>query len=396
MHDLEQLRLFLEEICCEICRHRHVRIDGLEPESITIMREVRLPASFNYADIEVRPGAAAPYFVDIKWGHSTERILERLTRKYSENPNPQADKLVVVTDATGQENWRETESVLRSNISRDLAIEVWDERDIIRQLEDCFGIRIEAIAGSNYQSIRDAILRSEWQYAFGDLPDRGLAPTLLWHFSSWHLKRLRDRFGIDPENILRADIYRNVVIVMADLCSFSSYVRDTHDEAIVRHALTAFYSLARQAVLDNEGMLDKFVGDEVLGLFAFPINEPQCAENALRCAMNLIEVGASISKHWQDRIDRLQKSGGVHIGIGMGDLNLMPLRSFSRSHFGFVGDGINLTARLMAAAGPSEIVVSNSYYSKLPPRLRAQFAALEAVEGKNVGLVKCWRWAPIP
>ena len=53
------LRLFVEEICCELCRFQHVVEDGISPEAVQINREVRLDAPNEFADIQVRaPGIA--------------------------------------------------------------------------------------------------------------------------------------------------------------------------------------------------------------------------------------------------------------------------------------------------------------------------------------------------
>lgn len=76
-------------------------------------------------------------------------------------------------------------------------------------------------------------MRAEWRLAFGDTDDR-LAPTLLWHFSAWSLKCLCNEKGYSPDRIFTPGTYRNVAIVMVDIFSFSSYVRDTRNEALVR------------------------------------------------------------------------------------------------------------------------------------------------------------------
>jgi class 3 adenylate cyclase len=187
--------------------------------------------------------------------------------------------------------------------------------------------------------------------------------------------------------------YRDIIIVIADLCAFSSYVRDTRDDALVRLALTSFYSQARQAVLDAGGMMDKFVGDEVIGVFGYPAARRGDAEAALACARRLVDIGQSVSDHWQRRIDRVQDAKGVHIGIAMGDLNLMRLRAFSSRHYGFIGDAVNMAARLMATAGPSEIVASNRFHQALGDVTAAQFAETPPIDAKNVGRIKAWKFA---
>lgn len=391
--DAGELRLFLEEICCELCRFDHVERDGLPPEAVETIREVRLDRPGAYADIRVGPGAGAPYFVEVKWGYAAEELVERLARKFGRNPDPACRRLVVVTDLADEPAWPDIEARLRGRVAPDLALDVWGEAELLARIERSFGLRMPALHRGGARAIRDSIIRAEWRAAFGDADDR-LAPTLLWHFSSWTLRRLKRDLGLEPDRVLRAGAYANVAVVMADICSFSSYVRDTRDAALVRQSLTAFYSQARQAIVETGGMIDKFVGDEVIGLYGFPDNRAGFAEDALRGARRLIDIGNSVSAHWQSHIDRVQKSAGVHIGIAMGDLNLMPLRAFSAAHHGFIGDALNMTARLMAAAGPSDVFVSNGFYQALAPATRAGFEELAPVEGRNVGLIKGWRLPP--
>lgn len=387
-----EMRLFLEENCCELVRAHHVERDGLVPESVETIREVRLGAPGVFADIRVAPAGQAPYFVEIKWGYGSDECVERLARKYAVNPDQRCTRLVVVTEHGDGSARPALEAALRQRLCPSLAIDVWGEAELRRRIEESFGLRVDALSRGNVRAIRDSIGRAEWRAAFAGADDF-LAPTLLWHFSSWTLRRLGREHGLRPDDVLRAGVHRNVAIVMADICSFSSYVRDTRDEALVRQSLTAFYSQARQAIVETGGMLDKFVGDEAIGMFGFPDRRPGYADDALRCAQRLVDIGNSVSEHWQSHIDRVQKSRGVHIGIALGDVSLMPLRAFSASHHGFIGDALNMTARLMAAAAPSDILVSNGFYQALAADSRTRFQPVDPVDGRNVGLIQCWRLA---
>ena len=385
-----ELRLFLEEICCELVRAHHVERDGLAPQSVETIREVRLGSPGTFADIRVAPAARAPYFVEIKWGYGADETVERLVRKYATNPDRRCQRLVVVSDDADGPARPGLEAALRQRLCPSLAIETWGEAEICRRIEESFGLRIETLGRGSVRAIRDSIVRAEWQAAYAGA-DHLLAPTLLWHFSSWTLRRLAREHGLGPDDVLRAGIYRDVAVVMADICAFSSYVRDTRDEALVRQALTAFYSQARQAIVETGGMLDKFVGDEAIGLFGFPDRRPGYADDALRCVRRLIDIGDSVSEHWQSRIDRIQMSRGVHVGVALGDVSLMPLRAYSASHHGFIGDALNMTARLMAAAGAGEVLASNGFYQALSAESRRGFAPAAPVDGRNVGLIQCWR-----
>jgi len=107
-------------------------------------------------------------------------------------------------------------------------------------------------------------------------------------------------------------------------------------------------------------MLYQFLDDAVIALFGLPDKANGYGETALDCACALVEIGQAVSSEWQRQIDRMQASGGVHIGMAIG-VQIMSLRRFSRAHMGAIGDCIKMTARLDAAAGSGEIVVEHVF-----------------------------------
>jgi class 3 adenylate cyclase len=115
---------------------------------------------------------------------------------------------------------------------------------------------------------------------------------------------------------------------------------------------------------------------------------------AFDCAKSLLQIGDSVAYEWQRQIDRVQPTGGVHIGIAIGDVEVMSLRPFSRTHMGAVGDSINMAARLVNSAAAGEIVASNTFYQRLDPASQLGFTEMEAVEAKNVGRIRAWKLSP--
>jgi class 3 adenylate cyclase len=77
--------------------------------------------------------------------------------------------------------------------------------------------------------------------------------------------------------------------------------------------------------------------------------------------------------------------------MAIGDLQIVSLRPFSRTHMGAIGDCINVAARLMGTAGQGEIAVSNSYHQLLPEEAQAGFQEMEPIEARNVGRIKAWK-----
>jgi class 3 adenylate cyclase len=391
---LRQLRLFGEEICCEICRFRHVELEKVPPDCVGVSREVDLGLPGAFADIVVEPRGLPPYILEVKYGYPADRMLQHLTRKYSGDAARRltANKLVLVLDTRRYPDWDRLHAQIREIVAKNLTLEVWDERRLLELIKECFGIEMTEISVETLRELRFTIDDAKWRYAYeGQFADSPLKSSLLWHFGFWRLRQLHQEQGLGPDDVLQAGRYRAVVVLLADLASFSSYVRDTRDEEVVRTALTTFYSNSRYAIMNAGGMMYQFVGDEVVALFGVPVAEDGYAHRALDCARDLIQIGNSVANKWQREIDRVQAHGGVHIGMAMGDVEVVPLRPFCRNHIGVIGDAINVAARLTSAASASEIITSNSYFQMLPDSQQSLFAEIDPIEARNIGLIKSWK-----
>jgi class 3 adenylate cyclase len=393
-HYLRELRLFLEEICCDLCRFHHVAQDQIPPERVSINQEVALGAPGTFADIRVQLPGAKPYFVEVKYGYAPEKIIRHISRKYGMN-NPasrDASKLIVVIDSAAHRHWKEIEIELRSSVGPQLELEVWNEESLFDLIHKLFELKIDSLGGDRLIDIRTAIERVKGLYAFGEqYANEPSQLSLLWHFSYWSLRHVRETRRGSSTEILPPGLYKGVAVVFADLSGFSGYVRDTRDPEVVRDVLTSFYSKARYQVISSGGMLYQFVGDGLIALFGILESEADYVSDALECASALIDIGNSMSNEWQRQIDHIQNTGGCHIGIAIGDLSIMPLRPFSRSHIGAIADSINIAARLSGAACADEIVASNAFVQKLGDESQRRFTQMEPVEARNIGRLRSWK-----
>jgi class 3 adenylate cyclase len=385
--------MFVSELCCDLCRFHHVSLDGLRPEEVRIRREIRIgPQSF--ADILVQPAALPSYWVEVKYGYPSERVLNHLVRKFGRDAPRLRDvaRLILVIDAERRPEWGDVEKRIRDALSDDLAFEVWDEERLRTFVRDTFEVEVQAIDETNAHEIRRAIDAAKWRYAFaGDHPNSHVQSTLLWHLGFWKLREIHEAGKAAPWEILAPGRYPKTLVLLADLASFSSYVRDTADGNVMRDCLTAFYSSGMHVVHNCGGMLYQFIGDELVAMFGIPERSDGYVEKALECAEALIDIGESVSNQWQRQIDRVQPSSGVHMGMAIGDIHTVAQRPFSQSHIGAVGDVINMAARLMSSAAPGELAVSNTVREALPENQRSRFEKVEPLDAKNVGRIQCWR-----
>ncbi len=391
---LASLRLFLEDVVCDDALFKHVVENSNASSICQIDREHYLGAPRIFADIHIAPTDEPEYFIEVKFGYSAVRLLETVRRKYSID-TPQiraASKLLIVTDCSDDD----LESQIKNVINPCLQLEIWNEEAIKSQIQKRLGISIESINEHELLDVRDRIENAQGCYAFGaeDISKYGNDPLnaeLLWLFGPLKLRRLREQGQKTPRQILPPGRYSRVAVLMADLSSFSSFVRDTPDPEVTRECLTAFCSKARYQILNGGGMLYQYVGDAVLGFFGIPESDAKTVSDALRVAKSILDIGASVSQNWQRQIDRVQPSHGAHIGITIGDVEILALRPFSRTRIGAFGDPINMSARLSSAVGGGQIAVSNSFYHKLTHVEQSEFEAMDEFDARNVGKIKGWK-----
>ena len=80
--------------------------DRLAPETVPIDRDYWLGAPGAFADIRVAPAGQLPYFVEVKFGYTSDMLVRHLARKYkSRAGGTAASKVVLVIDRTDRANW---------------------------------------------------------------------------------------------------------------------------------------------------------------------------------------------------------------------------------------------------------------------------------------------------
>jgi adenylate cyclase len=140
------------------------------------------------------------------------------------------------------------------------------------------------------------------------------------------------------------------------------------------HALLdRFYTTASEIVFAHNGMVDKFVGDELVAVFP-PVYAGRHAERAVDAAIALLRA----TGHAEPAGPWAPLGAGVHTGtmwfgaVGEG----------SHVELTVVGDAVNTTARLAAQAVAGEILVSTdaAAAADLDPALERRSLELKGKE----------------
>jgi WD40 repeat protein/class 3 adenylate cyclase len=145
-----------------------------------------------------------------------------------------------------------------------------------------------------------------------------------------------------------------LTFLIADVRGYTAFTRAAGDEAAARLA-AAFAEVVREGVEASGGDVVELRGDEALAVFG-------SARSAIRAAVELQQVFADESA--------LEPAIPMRVGIGLDAGEAVPVED------GYRGAALNLAARLCAAAGPGEVLVSEGVVhlagamNDVPTRLR--------------------------
>ena len=200
------------------------------------------------------------------------------------------------------------------------------------------------------------IIPSDPRCKFCSVPFRGPGGFVMRHLSEkygpWdknpNLCR-RCVIGLGSAEVMGAEV--DVSFLFADIRRSSDLARQMGTQEFT-HLMQRFYSVATQVLFDHEALLDKFVGDEVVGFF-LPFmagdEHPRAAVEAARALFDAAGYG-SPDGPW------VPLGAGVHTGTSF----VGYISRGEASEFTALGDTINVAAHLAAKAGAGEILMTDA------------------------------------
>lgn len=170
---------------------------------------------------------------------------------------------------------------------------------------------------------------------------RSLAERARASLARYFSPNVVDRLS-DSRELLSAVREQNVAILFADIMGFTKLCeREPPDRVIA--LLRDFHDRLGQAVFDNGGTLDKYLGDGLMATFGTPEPSPQDAANALRCALDMI---AALEVWNAERTAAGTTPLRVGIGLHHGAVIAGDIGNERRLEYGVIGDSVNIASRL--------------------------------------------------
>jgi class 3 adenylate cyclase len=220
---------------------------------------------------------------------------------------------------------------------------------------------------------------------------------LTWNFNKMiselkEKERMRDCFGKAvseeiAEVMMTGDLFlggeeKNVTMLFSDIRSFTK-MSGSLSPSEVMDMLNDYFTIMEYIVNKNMGIIDKYVGDEIMAIFGATDPNQDHAENACRCAIEMIiELG---------KLNERRKKQGkpeirIGIGINTGKVTAGMLGSQNRMNYTVIGDTVNMASRLCDAGGThgfTPIVIAEDTYEPIKDILKVRTGHSIAVKGKE-------------
>ncbi len=144
-------------------------------------------------------------------------------------------------------------------------------------------------------------------------------------------------------------------VLFADIRGFSHMTEQTEPENIVG-MLNDYFETMVDCIFANDGIVDKFVGDEVMAVWGVNLAQTDHAQKAVQTAQAMIRA---MGKFNQKRQERLLPPVQIGIGIATGIMIAGYMGATQAMSYTVIGDTVNLASRLCSVARGGEILVND-------------------------------------
>lgn len=156
----------------------------------------------------------------------------------------------------------------------------------------------------------------------------------------------------EPDAMLAEGERRQATVLFSDLAGYTA-LNERLDPEEVQELMGRLKAEAVRVVDSHGGMVNQFVGDEVLALFGVPAAREDDPVQAVRAAFALHALARRVSAQVESQVGQPLR---FHSGITSG-LVVVRKRDHRDGTFGITGDTVNTAARLVGQAGPDEVVL---------------------------------------
>ena len=182
---------------------------------------------------------------------------------------------------------------------------------------------------------------------------------------------------LDPNSLQLGGKRVDITVIFADIRGFTTYSEKNSPEKLVK-TLNRYLAAMAEAVLAQEGTIDKFMGDAIMAWFNAPV--PQ-ADHTLRTVKTALAIRESVEKLYKELPEDAHLAFGA--GIHYGDAVLGLIGTEKRLEYTAISDSVNTAKRIQENSAKNQILISKDAYERVKNQVNAKPHAEITVKGKS-------------
>ena len=169
-------------------------------------------------------------------------------------------------------------------------------------------------------------------------------------FGTYLSPAMVEKLQKNPELLALGGESRELSIMFTDVRGFTT-ISEHYGEDVqgLTKIMNRYMTAMTKRIIENEGTLDKYIGDAQMAFWNAPLDDADHAKNAVRTAMDMLKDLETFNAE-------IEKEGipafGMGLGINTATVVVGNMGSDQRFDYTCLGDGVNLAARLEGQSKP--------------------------------------------
>jgi class 3 adenylate cyclase len=168
-----------------------------------------------------------------------------------------------------------------------------------------------------------------------------------------------------PDELKLGGSRRKVSVLFSDIQGFTGMLAVKEPEEII-HQLNEYLTEMTALIFSFGGMVDKFVGDAIIGIFGALGEQPDDTLRAVRCAIAMQKKLCELQAKWRAENAPVFNA---RTAVNTGEVIMGNVGSPQRMDFTAIGEPVNTASRLQAIANVGSVVICTACYEEVKDNL---------------------------
>lgn len=146
----------------------------------------------------------------------------------------------------------------------------------------------------------------------------------------------------DPDNYNFEGESKELSVLFADIRGFTS-ISEALSASELKTFLNDFFTPITSIIFDNNGTIDKYVGDMVMAFWGAPITDPDHRRNSVLAGLEMLAKTEELKVGFAEQG---LPEANIGVGINSGFMNVGDMGSTYRRSYTVLGDAVNLGSRM--------------------------------------------------